>query len=145
MLSATGVGDQLNAVAEGESVVMYGTDQSEETAGAASVGHGPVGTQSRSSMNADAVAGAGDGAAPAAGGVPQLELRDVVKDFGENRAVAGVSLAVPKGEMFGLLGPSGCGKSTTLRCIAGLEVIDGGQVLVTGDVVADAAREKWFL
>lgn len=46
----------------------------------------------------------------------------------EVRAVQGISFEVSKGEIFTLLGPSGCGKSTTLRCVAGLEVPDEGEI-----------------
>jgi iron(III) transport system ATP-binding protein len=68
-----------------------------------------------------------------------LELRDLVKTFapdngasGRTRAVDGISLEVPPGRIFTLLGPSGCGKTTTLRCIAGLERPDAGEVSVDG-------------
>jgi multiple sugar transport system ATP-binding protein len=47
-------------------------------------------------------------------------------------ALAGVSLAVAKGELMVVVGPSGCGKSTTLRIIAGLEEADGGDVRIGG-------------
>jgi len=49
-----------------------------------------------------------------------------------------VSFTVGKGEMVTLLGPSGCGKSTTLRCVAGLETIDGGQIIMDGECVSSA-------
>ncbi|NIO10101.1 MAG: ATP-binding cassette domain-containing protein [Deltaproteobacteria bacterium] len=52
-----------------------------------------------------------------------------VKD-GEVRAVDGISLEVEEGEFFTLLGPSGCGKTTTLRCIAGLETPDSGEISI---------------
>jgi putative spermidine/putrescine transport system ATP-binding protein len=52
-------------------------------------------------------------------------------------AVDSLSLELPRGALLALLGPSGCGKTTTLRMIAGLEVPDGGRVLVAGrDVTA---------
>jgi thiamine transport system ATP-binding protein len=54
-----------------------------------------------------------------------LELRDVTVRFGNTTAVDGVSLAVPVGQVLGLLGPSGSGKSTLLRAIAGLEPCAG--------------------
>lgn len=64
-----------------------------------------------------------------------LELREVVKhyDAGELvRAVDGVSLHVAGGEIVGLCGPSGSGKSTLLRMAAGIELPDGGSVLLDG-------------
>ncbi|MBV8406784.1 MAG: ABC transporter ATP-binding protein [Alphaproteobacteria bacterium] len=61
-----------------------------------------------------------------------LELRNIRKRFGDFTAVDGVSLKVSKGQFVCLLGPSGCGKTTTLRCIAGLEDPDGGDILIGG-------------
>jgi spermidine/putrescine transport system ATP-binding protein len=61
-----------------------------------------------------------------------LELRDVVKRFGDVTAVDHVSFAVGASEFFSLLGPSGCGKTTTLRMLAGFEVPTEGQVLING-------------
>src|SRR5271155_1642386 len=63
---------------------------------------------------------------------PILELRGVSKEFVTHRAVAGVSLAIPRGEFFSLLGPSGCGKTTTLRMIAGFETPTAGEVWLNG-------------
>jgi iron(III) transport system ATP-binding protein len=56
------------------------------------------------------------------------------KDKNPVPAVSGISLAVPEGKLFTLLGPSGCGKTTTLRCVAGLERPDEGEIMV-GDRV----------
>jgi iron(III) transport system ATP-binding protein len=50
-------------------------------------------------------------------------------------AVRDVSLDIPEGHFFTLLGPSGCGKTTTLRCVAGLERPDSGEITVGGEVV----------
>ena len=61
-----------------------------------------------------------------------LELRGIRKCYGEFTAVDGVSLKVAKGQFVCLLGPSGCGKTTTLRCVAGLEEPDDGDVLIGG-------------
>jgi spermidine/putrescine transport system ATP-binding protein len=61
-----------------------------------------------------------------------LECRDVVKHYGPFRAVAEVSLAVPKGSFFSILGPSGCGKTSLLRMIAGFAEPDGGDILIGG-------------
>src|SRR3954451_10234727 len=68
---------------------------------------------------------------------PILELRNLVKDFPGQRAVASISLAIPRGSFFSLLGPSGCGKTTTLRLIAGFEQPTSGDVLLNGAVVND--------
>ncbi len=65
-----------------------------------------------------------------------LELRDVVKCYGDVSAVAGVSFSVHVGEVFTLLGPSGCGKSTTLRLVAGLEDPDDGEIALDGRAIA---------
>ncbi|GGC61442.1 polyamine-transporting ATPase [Siccirubricoccus deserti] len=61
-----------------------------------------------------------------------LELRGIRKRYGSFTAVDGVSLEVGKGQFVCLLGPSGCGKTTTLRCIAGLEEPDDGDILIGG-------------
>ncbi|MEJ2717384.1 MAG: ABC transporter ATP-binding protein [Deltaproteobacteria bacterium] len=64
-----------------------------------------------------------------------VEARDIVKHFGEVKAVNGVSLASEEGEFLVLLGPSGCGKTTLLRTIAGLDPPTSGDVLIGGQVV----------
>lgn len=57
-----------------------------------------------------------------------IKTHNLVKVFGETRAVDGVDLDIRPGEMFFLLGPSGCGKTTLLRCIAGFNVPDDGTI-----------------
>ncbi|WP_338118922.1 ABC transporter ATP-binding protein [Paracraurococcus ruber] len=64
-----------------------------------------------------------------------LELRRIRKRYGSFTAVDDVSLQVGKGQFVCLLGPSGCGKTTTLRCIAGLEEPDDGDILIGGKEV----------
>ncbi|MBM7062426.1 putative 2-aminoethylphosphonate ABC transporter ATP-binding protein [Pseudomonas sp. UL073] len=61
-----------------------------------------------------------------------LQVRDLHKRFGAFAALDGVSLDVAQGELVCLLGPSGCGKTTLLRCIAGLERQDAGQLFSAG-------------
>ncbi|CAA9523821.1 MAG: Efflux ABC transporter, ATP-binding protein [uncultured Thermoleophilia bacterium] len=72
-----------------------------------------------------------------------IEATDLVKSFGETRAVDGVSLAVRRGSIYGVLGPNGAGKSTTIRMLATLVRPDAGSARVFGhDIVkeADAVR-----
>ncbi len=60
----------------------------------------------------------------------EIRLENVWKVFGKVVAVRDVTLTIEDGEFLVLLGPSGCGKTTTLRCIAGLERVDGGRVFI---------------
>ena len=69
-----------------------------------------------------------------------VELDRLSKHFGAEVAVRELNLAVAEGEFVTLLGPSGCGKTTTLRCIAGLEHPDAGEVRIDGRIVASAQR-----
>jgi sulfate/thiosulfate transport system ATP-binding protein len=72
-----------------------------------------------------------------------IEVRDIHKAFGSFKALDGVSLDLPKGELIALLGPSGCGKTTLLRIIAGLENADYGTVRLSGeDATAKDVRER---
>ena len=58
------------------------------------------------------------------------------------QAVKGVSFAVERGEFFTLLGPSGCGKSTTLRCVAGLEVPEEGEIILGERVLFSSGQRR---
>jgi iron(III) transport system ATP-binding protein len=70
-----------------------------------------------------------------------LSVRQLGKTYeaadGRHRAIEGIDLDVGEGELLALLGPSGCGKTTTLRCIAGLERPDAGEIRI-GGLLADA-------
>jgi sulfate transport system ATP-binding protein len=66
-----------------------------------------------------------------------VELRNIDKRFGQFHASDGVSFAIEKGKLVGLLGPSGSGKTTILRMIAGLEQPDAGDILIDGVRVND--------
>ncbi|HEY3051098.1 MAG TPA: sn-glycerol-3-phosphate ABC transporter ATP-binding protein UgpC [Gaiellaceae bacterium] len=68
----------------------------------------------------------------------EIELQTVVKTFPNGvRAVDGVDLTIEDGEFMVLVGPSGCGKTTLLRCIAGLEEVTDGAILIAGRDVTD--------
>lgn len=74
---------------------------------------------------------------------PAIEVADLVKIYGELRAVDGVSFSVSPGQVFGLLGPNGAGKSTTVEMIEGLRRPDSGCISVLGiDVVRQPERVK---
>lgn len=64
-----------------------------------------------------------------------LEIRHLVKKFGENIVLNDISFSIEKGAVLVILGPSGCGKSTLLRCINGLESRDSGEILFKGKAI----------
>jgi iron(III) transport system ATP-binding protein len=65
-----------------------------------------------------------------------IELRQAARRFGDRVALDGVSFGLEEGEIGCLLGPSGCGKTTALRCIAGFETLDAGEVRSRGRLLA---------
>lgn len=66
------------------------------------------------------------------GNQPFLLIKNLSKEFDDNRVVNNVSLTINKGEIFALLGSSGCGKSTLLRMLSGLETPTSGEILLNG-------------
>lgn len=72
-----------------------------------------------------------------------IQVKNIVKRFGDFVALDQVTLDFPQGQLVGLLGPSGCGKTTLLRIIAGLESADQGQVFLDGEDASSAhVRER---
>lgn len=70
-----------------------------------------------------------------------VQLKQVTKRYGDNVAVSNLSLRVTDKEFLVLVGPSGCGKTTTLRMIAGLEDVTGGEIYI-GDRLVNALPPK---
>jgi iron(III) transport system ATP-binding protein len=79
---------------------------------------------------------------------PSVAISGLEKEFTRqhtdkvSRAIDDVSFTVPKNSFFTLLGPSGCGKTTTLRCLAGLESADSGEIAMNGRTVFSAAARR---
>ena len=69
---------------------------------------------------------------------PAIEIRDLTRRFGSITAVDNLTLAIPRGELFGLVGPDGGGKTTTLRVLAGILAPTEGDALVAGHSIRTA-------
>ena len=93
-----------------------------------SAGSGGVGVQTKPAGVPEELAGRG------------LLVEGVSHAYGQRRVVREVGLQLPAGEVHCLVGPSGCGKTTILRLIAGLEALQGGRILIGGEVVATPVR-----
>jgi len=74
-----------------------------------------------------------------------IEVKNLLKQYGEQKAVNQISFSINKGEIVGFLGPNGAGKSTTMKMITGYLQPDAGNITVSGiDVKNDplAAKKK---
>ena len=72
-----------------------------------------------------------------------IEVKGLLKQYGEQKAVNQISFTVNKGEIVGFLGPNGAGKSTTMKMITGYLEPDAGDITVSGiDVKKDALAAK---
>ena len=71
-----------------------------------------------------------------------VSLRNLVKTFGQHRAVDGVSLEIPRGHIYGLIGPNGAGKTTTIRMILDIIRPDSGEVVVLGTPAGDQVKDR---
>jgi ABC-2 type transport system ATP-binding protein len=70
---------------------------------------------------------------------PVVAIEHLVKRYARHQAVRDVSLAVPRGRIYGLIGPDGAGKSSVMKAVAGILTVDGGRVRVF-DVALDSER-----
>jgi ABC-2 type transport system ATP-binding protein len=74
---------------------------------------------------------------------PVVWVQDFAKRYRKRTAVEGVSLAIRRGEIYGLIGPDGAGKSSLMKAVAGVLAFEGGRVEVFGQVIdSEAAAEK---
>jgi len=71
-----------------------------------------------------------------------LELQNLHRDFGTNKALDGIEISLGEGEFLSLLGPSGCGKTTALRLVAGFDRPDAGRIVVDGKDVTRVSPNK---
>jgi ABC-2 type transport system ATP-binding protein len=71
-----------------------------------------------------------------------IELRNIVKHFGEVHAVDGISFSTTEGEVFGLLGPNGAGKSTTIKMIMNIIAPDEGTILFDGKRISEKDKDR---
>jgi ABC-type sugar transport system ATPase subunit len=84
----------------------------------------------------------GDAGSEGGGLMASLDLRGIVKQFGNLEVIHSLDLHVEDGEFVVFVGPSGCGKSTLLRMIAGLEAITDGEVRLDGEPVNEVPAAK---
>jgi len=70
---------------------------------------------------------------------PSVETRGLAKQFGKQRAVDGIDLAVPSGSVYGFLGPNGSGKTTTIRMLLGLITPSAGEAALLGEPMPTGA------
>ena len=75
-----------------------------------------------------------------------VEVHNIVKSFGNIKAVNGISFSVRRGEIYGLLGPNGAGKTTTIRIITGIITPDSGKAYIMGyDVHEKPIKARSFI
>ena len=71
-----------------------------------------------------------------------VEVKNLKKQYGDNVILKNINLHIDRGEVVSLIGPSGSGKSTILRCIADLESITSGKILIEGNNLTDKNVDK---
>ena len=79
---------------------------------------------------------------PAAAGPPAIHAQGLTKRYGSVDALAGLTMTVPRGEIFGFLGPNGAGKTTAVKLFLGLARPSGGEAFVLGAPVGDRIARR---
>ena len=74
--------------------------------------------------------------------MPAIEVTDLRKRYGQVDALAGLTMTVGRGEVFGFLGPNGAGKTTTVKLLLGLARATGGTGKVLGAPIGDLATRR---
>lgn len=100
--------------------------------------------QERRAAQNGKLARAGEGTVPSPA-APAIEVHDLVKTFGPVRALDGLDLVVPPGELYGLVGPNASGKTTLIRLLNALERPTAGTARVLGARPGERAREVGYL
>ncbi len=100
--------------------------------------------QSRSSASPPASRGssAADALTWTAGDAPAVHTQDLAKRYGAITALAGLTMTVPRGEVFGFLGPNGAGKTTAVKLLLGLTKATGGEAWVLGSPAGDREMRR---
>ena len=75
---------------------------------------------------------------------PKVSINHLYKSYGEETAVKDFNLDIAPGEFVTLLGPSGCGKTTTLRCVAGLERPEAGEIRIGTETVVAPEKDIYL-
>src|SRR5215470_16151113 len=78
----------------------------------------------------------------AAAATPAVRTVELRKSFGRTVALAGLTMTVPRGEVFGFLGPNGAGKTTAVKLLLGLVDATGGEAWVLGERIGDVATRR---
>src|SRR5437588_8902628 len=83
---------------------------------------------------------------PQAGGdsppSPAIHTQDLAKKYGDITALAGLTMSVPRGEVFGFLGPNGAGKTTAVKLLVGLTRPTAGEAWVLGEAIGDRETRR---
>lgn len=71
-----------------------------------------------------------------------IEIRNLSKSFGLNRALSEFSITINEGSVYGIVGPNGAGKTTLFKIIAGLLKADSGEILIDGKIIDEKSRSS---